>query len=55
MALYDHIQELRAELSASYDPAETAQIERELAAAWTEFERIAAAKPWDIAGEAGIG
>jgi hypothetical protein len=55
MALYDHIQELRAELSASYDPAETAQIERELAAAWTQFERLAAEKPWDIPGETRIG
>lgn len=51
MALYDHIQELRAELSASYDPTETAQIERELAAAWSEFERLAAAQPWEFLGE----
>jgi hypothetical protein len=55
MALYDHIQELRAELSASYDPAETAQIERELAAAWVEFERLAAALPWEAPGETRIG
>lgn len=55
MALYDHIQELRAELSASYDPAETAQIKRELAAAWAEFERLSAAQPWEIAGETRIG
>jgi hypothetical protein len=55
MALYDHIQELRAELSASYDPAEIAQIESELAAAWAEMERLAKERPEEIAGELRIG
>ncbi|WP_208402223.1 hypothetical protein [Sphingomonas oligoaromativorans] len=55
MALYDHIQELRAELSGCCDPAESAQIERELKAAWSEFERLAAMRPWDIPGETRIG
>ena len=45
MALYDHIQELRAELSAIDDPAEIAQIESELAAAWAEMERLAKERP----------
>ena len=55
MALYDHIQELRAELSASFDRKEIAQIERELAAAWAEMERRAAEHPNEIAGELSIG
>lgn len=43
MALYDHIQELRAELSASYSIREARQIKRELEAAMAEQARLDAA------------
>lgn len=55
MALYDHIQELRAELSASFDPAEIMQIKCELAAAWAQMEQLAAERPGEVAGELRIG
>lgn len=40
MALYDHIQELRAELSAICSAKEIRQIRRELEAALAEMARI---------------
>lgn len=40
MALYDHIQELRAELSASISKKEIRQIRRELEAALAEMARL---------------
>lgn len=43
MALYDHIQELRAELSASSSKREMRQIRRELEAAMAEMANINAA------------
>lgn len=43
MALYDQIQELRAELSACCSKKEIRQIRRELAAALTEMARVKAA------------
>ncbi len=39
MALYDQIQELRAELATNADEAERRQIEAELAAATAEHEK----------------
>ncbi len=41
MALYDHIQELRAELSASISKKEMRQIRRELEAAMAEMAEMA--------------
>ena len=43
MALYDHIQELRAELSACCSMKEIRQIRRELEVALAEMARISAA------------
>lgn len=43
VALYDHIQQLRAELSVNPCPIERVQIKAELAAAVAEQERIHAA------------
>jgi hypothetical protein len=43
MALYDHIQELRAELAAICSAKEIRQIKRELKAALAEMARIDAA------------
>lgn len=43
MALYDHIQELRAELSVSCNLREARQIKRELDAAVAEQARLDAA------------
>jgi len=47
MTLYDHIQQLRAELSNSCDTQETAQIEAELRAAQAEQAKLdRAADAW---------
>jgi hypothetical protein len=43
MTLYDHVQELRAELSRCCDAREIRQIEAELKAAQAELARQAAA------------
>lgn len=43
MALYDHIQELRAELSASCNSREARQIKRELDAAMAQQAKLDAA------------
>ncbi|RIA44311.1 hypothetical protein DFR49_2552 [Hephaestia caeni] len=49
MALYDHIQELRAELAASCSAKEIRQIRRELETALAEMIRITAAFDTEMA------
>ncbi len=49
MALYDHIQELRAELTMSCSMKEMRQITRELEAAMAEQARLDAAMSEELA------
>lgn len=42
MHIEDHINELRAELAAAYDPAERAEIQAELDVAQAELQQVIA-------------